>query len=293
MLRQRILPAVLLVLPATTALIAQTAGVEATPETCRTAPGSAAPPGSRWYYRVNRADHSRCWYIGSQRVVVGSRAGRNAAFEPRSRLARRGHKMEPRTASAEIPPAVASLAVQQVTLPKVGAGWQELPESQPLEAHKVATTSYTRSHAATDADQQLSLVPILNPKRSERQAPSNEVALESVFLGGALATALLVASGVFHLARRRRRALSSDQRYATGDQEPSGNKLAKEMRHDAFIQKSPIRTDPLERSLRVLTYHLQLVAARRAARRSISPRTRTKPMREQSTVKTQSTKRLA
>ena len=40
-------------------------------------PGSAAPPGSKWLYRINRADHRHCWFLSSK------------AGGPHSQLARR------------------------------------------------------------------------------------------------------------------------------------------------------------------------------------------------------------
>ena len=31
---------------------------------CLARPGSAAPQGSHWYYRVDRSSMRRCWYLG-------------------------------------------------------------------------------------------------------------------------------------------------------------------------------------------------------------------------------------
>jgi hypothetical protein len=35
---------------------------------CLTAPGSSAPPDSHWYYRTDRAQQRKCWYL---RAVKG------------------------------------------------------------------------------------------------------------------------------------------------------------------------------------------------------------------------------
>jgi len=34
---------------------------------CLAGPNAAAPQGSHWYYRVDRAAHRECWYLGPER----------------------------------------------------------------------------------------------------------------------------------------------------------------------------------------------------------------------------------
>jgi hypothetical protein len=67
---------VLLGVPAMASLLANVAIVQAAEE-CRLSPGTAAPPGSKWLYRINRADHRHCWFLSSK------------AGGPHSQLARR------------------------------------------------------------------------------------------------------------------------------------------------------------------------------------------------------------
>jgi hypothetical protein len=31
---------------------------------CAAAPGSSAPQGSHWYYRLDRTTHDKCWHLG-------------------------------------------------------------------------------------------------------------------------------------------------------------------------------------------------------------------------------------
>jgi hypothetical protein len=62
---RQLVPALLLVVPATSALWGSTGFVQATEE-CRARPGSTAPQGSGWYYRLNHADHRRCWFLGAK-----------------------------------------------------------------------------------------------------------------------------------------------------------------------------------------------------------------------------------
>ena len=300
MLRQKLLPAILVVLPATAALTAQTTMVEATADECRTRPGSVAPSGSHWYYRIN---HRRCWFLSSQRMGVRSRTSQGASFGRRhvvgrslsavqKRLAQHDRQLDARIASAQTESAEAVLAVTRATAANFSTRWLDLPNSEALEVRKIATTSYTDASLAKDAEQHTPSVPVGDAKRSRQQqaAAAGEAALEIVFLGGALLTGLLVAGGVFHLARRPRRTHSSDQWCATADQRASatmssqaplirpGNRLAAGTRRNSFFGSALTPTNPaedLETSLRVLTRDLRRVAAATVSPRSFSPRTRT------------------
>jgi hypothetical protein len=74
-LKHRLVPALLLGVPATAALSASTAFVQAAEE-CRVKPSPAAPKGSRWLYRINRAEHRRCWFLNSRDVGLHSQVSR-------------------------------------------------------------------------------------------------------------------------------------------------------------------------------------------------------------------------
>ena len=76
MLKHPLIRVVLLGVPAMASLLANVAIVQAAEE-CRLSPGTAAPPGSKWLYRINRADHRHCWFLSSK------------AGGPHSQLARR------------------------------------------------------------------------------------------------------------------------------------------------------------------------------------------------------------
>ena len=94
MLGQKVLPAILLLLPATFALTVYTTVVEAAPDQCKAKPDSAAPAGSRWYYRANGVDQSRCWFLSSRNVSVHSRLRQTASVT-------RGHFITPN--AGEVP----------------------------------------------------------------------------------------------------------------------------------------------------------------------------------------------
>src|SRR5262249_57482815 len=58
---------------------AQTSLAEPAAEECKTKPGSSAPPGSHWYYRINRTDQRRCWFLGPEGAKVRSQARETAS----------------------------------------------------------------------------------------------------------------------------------------------------------------------------------------------------------------------
>jgi len=43
------------------------ASKDAANKDCLSSPGTTAPEGSHWYYRINRTNNRRCWYLGQQR----------------------------------------------------------------------------------------------------------------------------------------------------------------------------------------------------------------------------------
>jgi hypothetical protein len=57
-------------------------------EECAAAPGATAPPGSHWYYRLDRATHAHCWYLGPQGAKVVPAATHAASSVVRLPIAR-------------------------------------------------------------------------------------------------------------------------------------------------------------------------------------------------------------
>jgi hypothetical protein len=311
MLRQKLLPAMLAILPATGALTSQTTDVYAATEPCATRPGSAAPARSHWYYRINRGDNHRCWYLSSleaRSVRRGASVVRRNFTSRRTRPTQHASESEidARTPS-RMEPTKAALALEQAMVEAFAARWPDLPEYEPLDVHTVATRSYIED-PGVHADQ-ISLVSVVDGKRARQQQQTSAV-FEPVILAGALMTGLLVAGGVFRLTRRHRRTYSRNQRCSSANQldrradelarftEPNGNGLTPETRGDRPVWHASTPTDPAEdfaRSLRQLTRGLQLVLAGRVSRRSFSARTRTAmvTLATQPTVGAASAKRLA
>ena len=74
--RQILAPAILVSLLAMLLLAALSDRARAAEE-CAVGPVGTAPPGSHWYYRLDRLTHAHCWYLGPQGMRVapaGTRA---------------------------------------------------------------------------------------------------------------------------------------------------------------------------------------------------------------------------
>ena len=164
-----------------------------------------APAGSRWYYRVNRVDQSRCWFLRSQNVRVHSRLSQTASVT-NSHIIRpntaevpvtdRDRQIGPQIASA-IEPAEEQLASGQTTVPPMAP---DPPRSDELLARKVATIPYRLSVASTQQPPEA----LVQAQPSGARASASIADFNVVFLGAVVATSLSLAGAVFHLTRRVR-----------------------------------------------------------------------------------------
>ena len=200
MLGQKVLPAILLLSPAAIALLSvHTTVVEAASNECKAKPDSAAPAGTRWYYRVNRVDQSRCWFLSSRNVSVHSRLSQTASvthshvITPTSEapVTQQDRQIGPQIASA-IEPAGERLASGQTTVPQMAP---DPPRSDELLARKVATVSYRLSVASTQPPAGALVQAQPSGARDASIADFN-----FVFLGAVVATSLSFAGAVFHLS---------------------------------------------------------------------------------------------
>jgi hypothetical protein len=307
MLRQKLLPAILVVLPATTALMAQSTLVEAMVDECRIRPGSATPNGTHWYYRVNRANNQHCWYLSSADTVARARG---AIANAHRHLARRSarvllkqspqydRRLRPQTASVQMVPARTALAAAALPEPPFGeratptdfaARWPDLPKSRDFEAREVATKSYADTDPAADADRQMPLswpIADANPAGQQRASVSEPTSV-SAFLGGALVTALLLAGGIFNFARRRRRTHSPDRWRVAADppvqrrtmlagfSKPARPRPPAGAPRNASAFRTPAPTDPAE-DIKTILRDLQRAGAAGYSARSFAPAARTR-----------------
>lgn len=67
--RIRTMPALVVLL----ALAATSASRVTRAEDCLAGPNAQAPQGSHWYYRLDRATHRKCWYVGAQHAQRAQR----------------------------------------------------------------------------------------------------------------------------------------------------------------------------------------------------------------------------
>jgi len=313
MLRQKLLPAILVALPAAAALMAQTTVVEAIADECKTRAGTTTSPGTHWYYRVNRANNKHCWYLGAAggKVRYHSRAAmvyvhnRHARHNAKALLkpsVQDGHKHR-QTADVQAPSAQVKLAETQLPEPPIrehavpidfAARWPDLPESRALDAREIATISYADTDQGTDVEQQMPVSwPVGDEPAEQRQASEGEANFRSVLLGGALFAALLVAGGIFNLARLPRRRHSCErwsaqakradwrwQRPASFSASPGQKPLVSGRRNTSVLRTSmrANATDDLQTTLRELTRDLPRCGMARVPQ-SFAPPARTRSAR--------------
>jgi hypothetical protein len=212
LLRRRLVPALLLVVPSTAALSAS-AGIVHAVEECRLEPGWQAPAGSKWVRRINR-DHRRCWFLSSKvtgghhtqprrSAPVSSRhfaGGKREAMEQDQRRERDLKPGSPSISKTDVAVAAEPPSVPQSTTPSVEQSSANLiPHSVPTIAYKVLPTT-TQTDSA----------PTVDPARVAERAPAGASNTNLVLLAGAAAAALLFAGGTFHFTRpTRRRARTS------------------------------------------------------------------------------------
>jgi hypothetical protein len=200
-LKHRLVPALLLVVPATAALSASTAFVQAAEE-CRVKPSPAAPKGSRWLYRINRAEHRRCWFLSSRDVGLHSQVSRRHRHlggdtDAVRQDEQRGSDLRVASAPTDESDVVAVAkppAVSQNATPSVQQVSENLvPRSVPIIAYRLPPRSSQTVAGPTGAEQRAMLA-------SAGASTSN-----GVFLVGAAAAGLLFAGGAFHLTRHVKR----------------------------------------------------------------------------------------
>jgi hypothetical protein len=254
-------------LPVTYALTVHTTVVEAASNPCKAKPDSTAPAGARWYYRANRVDHSRCWFLSSQNVSVRSRLRQTASVTRGHFItpnagevpdAQQDREVGPQTASA-IEPAEDRLASGQ---PQLTTPAPDPPRSHELLARKVATIPYRLSVASTQAPSDA----LVQARPSGSQASAGVASVNLVFLGAAVVTSLSLAGGVLHLTRRvraRDHALAdrpnADRRIIAYPSEPVVDSLEEAKQQLSSIGQStgrqPTGRQPTGRQPTALTAH--------------------------------------
>jgi hypothetical protein len=244
-------PAILIMPLATVLGTGQTSVAEPAVDECKTAPGSSAPPGSHWYYRVNRTDQRHCWFLGPEGAQVRSQALKTPArASSPTRTSERENAVEmARAKSVPVEPAQKiSLEAASAEPNKAAADFAapsaDLPKTPDLDAREPPTinSNYTDAPKLTDAQEEMPLIwPVLTEaERAGLPDAAGESAPGTLFLVGALAMVLLCAGAIFKLARQRTQSSRRNRRVV-----PRRPRTSPQMR--AHLAKMAARPDEVAR----------------------------------------------
>jgi len=250
------MPALLLVVPATAALSASTEFVQAAEE-CRARPGSTAPAGSGWYYRVNRADHRHCWFLMTKSASAHVPRLRHFAGESRGGAPQEQQAgVQPPIDSSQIEPADV-LPAGHSTVSQAAA-----PAPDAAAKYLVPRTIPTITFRRPSADAPTRLEPIGKTARAigQTSADAGDSTSTLVVLTEAAATGLLFAGGglfLAHLARRRLPKLAASRGGKVQMAAPFGVPVVRAPpMASALPNMPPVAADDFTQSLRELRRNL-------------------------------------
>jgi hypothetical protein len=197
----RLARALLLVGPAFVALLVSVNVVRAAEE-CRAKPGPTAPPGSRWLYRINRADHRHCWFLSSNATGAHSQVSRRPRHltDQPSGL-QRNQQTDNDVQTGSLPAEKDHVAVTAELLPAPQVASPSVTQSsETIIARSIPTVAFRVQSANSPSVQE----PAVNT-RAQSATPKAPDKSNVALLAGAAAAGLLFAGGVFHLTRRVQR----------------------------------------------------------------------------------------
>jgi hypothetical protein len=196
------------ILAAVVAAVATAPRASRAADDCLAKPSSAAPQGSHWYYRVDRASRRQCWFLAPE----GAKASRSAS--PQRSPAPTPTPIPRPAAEVVVPQAADAPAASAAVETQAGFAmrWSDLPTSATSIEREPASpgNSYADESSTVHAQDDMPLVwPVLTP--ADLQAgqqpsaatlkPGNLLAL----LAGALALAIMTGCAIFERAAARRR----------------------------------------------------------------------------------------
>jgi hypothetical protein len=287
-LGSKILPAILIVVPATVLLTAQASLSEPAAEECITRPTAITPRGAHWYYRLNRAKQ-HCWYLGKADGRANASAVTSATST--STAPQREIAAEAPDAPAQAAPApVASEPAppEQELRTGFATRWPEnLPNAEDLDQQEPAamSNSYADGRGVTDATAQMpSKWPGFDADRA-RPASAGETALRYFSIAGMLAIPLLLVAGwAAKFSRRPRRSPIRElwrtiaswlrPRRQVDFAEMAGIKPDVATTRGGFTPRTPTPTDPahdLKTSLAELMRDLRRAGAFEPVRPAVRP----------------------
>ena len=165
-------------------------------------PGSTAPSGSRWVYRINQADHRHCWHLSSKAAITHTHLAHRYHSDPEAaRQDQQGGNSDRQTASAPTDNTDVAVAAKPPVMPQAATPSVE-QSSDDLVPRSVPTIVYRLPPASAPIVTEPT-VPAL-PVRTVTPAATSR---SNVFLlAGAAAAGLCFAGAVFHFTRRVHRS---------------------------------------------------------------------------------------
>jgi hypothetical protein len=216
------LPAILAICLATVCLTVQASRAA---DDCLSKPNTPSPPGTHWYYHVDRTTHRECWYLGAQ----GAQAGAQVGAQVRTRARQAGSPVRPAApkpivqstaqsraqAPAEAAPAEAATteaAPAEITLAEARAvpddaaadlfmRWSGLPSSAASPDRTPVSMSNSYAEEPPTADPQDDM-PLIWPILTAQDLAAAEQAPQSAITFAQLAAPLAVALGLAALIIR-------------------------------------------------------------------------------------------
>ena len=247
---RRVLSAILVVLPAIVRVATYRSTLKAASDAsdCKAKPNSAPPVGSRWQYHINRVDHRHCWFLTAKSLVAhtrmspASRRGHrvNAPDANAGPNAPRGGQVTPEVASTQPAKIESAAASEQSTASEHQPLLVDAPTSDDLIPKMVTSITYS-AHSAPEASPPPA-GPLPEVKRAGAQSVPRGGGTDLMFLGGALATAVLVAGLVFQIIGRLR------QVRLTHSHHDAGAGIAQSV-EEAVPVSSPTRSNPSDMQL--------------------------------------------
>jgi hypothetical protein len=177
---------------------------------CLNQPNAQSPPGSHWFYRVDRANHRRCWYLGAGGFTVRRfmSARPRPTTKPTPHATAETHRERPIAELLSAPtPAVTAGRNAGEVLSAFLPG-QKAPVG-PMDADATPDSTHAGDASTTDPADDMPLVwPVLTDAERAAFAPSAEAMFTPQHLPllfvGALALAAVVGRGMAASASRKR-----------------------------------------------------------------------------------------
>jgi hypothetical protein len=182
-------------------------------EECLARPNATAPEGSHWYYRVNRATHRQCWFLGEAGKEVGKKVRRTAVLKrlPPPKPTVQPTKETPAEVKADGNRLEAAFSMRWPALPRLATSIERAPAPTSLN-------SYADERQSADTQVPQDDMPVVWPVLNKAVAPKADQAVavppgESTgsfrrlwaYIAGAMALSGAIAGTIFTIVDTSRR----------------------------------------------------------------------------------------